>query len=159
MSVVARAGDEDDDPFQDLDANQQLQDLIAKTLPTQDRCSLEEYIGGDSSLSVCIEMDDNSWEDTFLATLSGQSSADNRDEELAVDEQDESEDDMEDTQVLPKLKSFREAIQSLEDVRCFLQSRGCTSEAISTGTMIDNLVSRVPSATQTTLHDYYPACQ
>ena len=112
-----------------------------------------EYIGGDNSLCVCIETDDNTWEDTFIATLSGQSSADNRNEELAVDEQDESEDDMEDTQVLPKLRSFRKAIQCLKDVRCFLQSRGCTSEAISTGTMVDNLVSRVPSATQATLHD------
>ena len=66
---------------------------------------------------------------------------------------------MEDTQVLPKLTSFREAIQCLEEVRCFLQSRGGTSEAISTGKMIDSLVFRVPSATQTTLHNYYPACQ
>ena len=82
-----------------------------------------------------------------------------RDEELAVDEEDESEDDMKNTQVLPKLKSFGEAIHCLEDVLCFLQRRGCTSEAISTGTMINNLVSRVAFATQTTLHDYYPACQ
>ena len=100
-------------------------------------------------------MDDNSWKDTFLASFSGQSSADVRDEEPAADEQDESEDDMEDTQVRPKLKSFKEAIQSLEDIQCFLQSRGCTSGAISTGTIIDNLVSHVPSATRTTLHDYY----
>ena len=78
---------------------------------------------------------------------------------MTMDEQDESEDGMEDTQVLPKLKSFREAIQSLEDVRYFLQSRGWTSEAISTGTMIDNLVSHVSYAIQTTLHDYFPACQ
>ena len=48
-------------------------------------------------------MDYNIWEDTFLASLSGQSSADNRDEKPAVtmDEQDESEDDREETQVLP----------------------------------------------------------
>ena len=56
---------------------------------------------------------------------------------------------MEGTQVLPNLKSFREAIQSLEDVRYFLQSQGWTSEAISTGTVIDNLVSHVPSGTET----------
>ena len=86
----------------------------------QDRCSLEEYNVGDCFLSVCMEMDENSWEDNFLAALSGQSSADNRNEELAVDEQDENEDDMEDTQVLPKLKSFKEAIQCLQ---CFLRSR------------------------------------
>ena len=66
LSVVTRVGEhEEEDPFQDLDANLQLQDLIAKTLPTQDWCSLEECIGGDSSLPVCLEMDDNSWEDTF----------------------------------------------------------------------------------------------
>ena len=73
--------------------------------------------------------------------------------------QDKSEDDMEDAHVLPKLKIFREAIQSLEDVRCFLQSQGCTSEAISTGTMIDTLVSLVPSATQTTLYDCFLTSQ
>ena len=79
LSVAARVGeDEHDDPSQDLDANQQLQDLITKTLSTQDQCSLEEYIDGDSPLSVCIEMDSNIWEDTFLASLSGRSSAYNR---------------------------------------------------------------------------------
>lgn len=105
------------------------------------------------ALSVCIEMNDNSWEDTFLVSLSGQSSADIRDKELAADEQDKSEDDMEDTEVLPKLKSFKEAIRSLNDIQCFLQSWGCTSEAIFTDTIINNLVLHVPSATQTTFHD------
>ena len=40
-----------------------------------------------------MEMDDNSREDTILASLSGQSSADVRDKELAADKQDESEDE------------------------------------------------------------------
>ena len=73
--------------------------------------------------SVCIEMDDNSWEDTLLIILSGQSSVNNRDEKLAVNEQDESGDDMEHTKVLPKLQCFREAIQCWEDVWCFLEPR------------------------------------
>ena len=72
-----------------------------------------------------------------------------------MDGQDESEDDMEGAHVLPKLKSFRGAIQSLEDVWCFLQSQECTAEAISTGTKIDTLVSHVPSATHATLHDFF----
>ena len=53
---------------------------------------------------------------------------------------------------VPPIHSLIEAIQCLEDVRCFLQSRGCTSEAISTGAMIDNFVSRAPSATQIIIH-------
>ena len=69
----------DDDPFHDLGTNHQLLELIAKTLPTQDRCPLKEYVSGDTSLSVCIEMDDNNWEDIFLASFSEQSSADVRD--------------------------------------------------------------------------------
>ena len=48
LSVATRVGE--DDPFQDLDASQQLQDLTAKTLSTQDQCSLKEYTDGDSSL-------------------------------------------------------------------------------------------------------------
>ena len=46
--------------------------------------------------------------------------------------------------------SLIEVFQCSEDVRCFLRSLGCTSEAISTGAMIDNFASHAPFATQTT---------
>ena len=40
-----------------------------------------------------------------------------------------------------------------------LTSEGGRLEAIFTGTMIDNLVSRTPSTTEATCYGYYQACQ
>ena len=154
LAVVTRgAEDEDDDPFQDLDANTDMQDLIARVMPTQDLCSLEEYINGDESLPVCVEMDDDSWEDTFLTSLSGPSSGGNS--ELDEDDEEDNEHDTEDALLPPKLKNFKEAIHSLEDVQHFLQSRGCTHEAFCVGTVIDSVAHLYTSAKQRTVLDYF----
>ena len=57
----------------------------------------------------------------------------------------------------PKLKSYREAIQSLEDSQIFLDSRGCLEAAthVSSNSLI-NLVTchHVSNLTQTTLDQY-----
>ena len=40
----------------------QLQKIIVRALPGHDVYSLDEYISGEGSLPVCLEMDDMSWE-------------------------------------------------------------------------------------------------
>ena len=55
----------------------------------------------------------------------------------------------------PKIKSYREVIQSLEDSQVFLDSRGCLEAATPASSLI-NLVSchHVSNLTQTTLDQY-----
>ena len=55
----------------------------------------------------------------------------------------------------PKIKSYREAIQSLEDSQIFLDSRGCLEAATHASSLI-NLVAchHVSNLTQTTLDQY-----
>ena len=55
----------------------------------------------------------------------------------------------------PKLKTYKEAIMSLEDVQLFLESRGRAEEAMQVGAFMDTLsVVQIATAQQTTLHDY-----
>ena len=65
-------------------------------------------------------MDGNDWEDNYSPQLDQLSA-------LALDE-----DDDQDLEELPEptLHSFSEAIKSLDDVKRFVESRGCIKEAI-----------------------------
>ena len=56
--VTCGADSQDNEPFLDLDASTQLQELMVKALPSEDICSINEYISGEGSLSVCLGMDD-----------------------------------------------------------------------------------------------------
>lgn len=48
MEVVTRGTLDDFDPFDDLDTERQLQDLISRTMPTAEACTADEYIHGPS---------------------------------------------------------------------------------------------------------------
>ena len=79
---------------------------------------------------------------------------------LGQEDQDEEESDNEQPspefeQPQSKIKSYKEAILSLEDIQLFLESRGCLQDAMQVGNFMDNL-SAVQTATakQTTLHDF-----
>ena len=41
------------DPFDDLDADHQVWDFIFRTMPAEDRCTVEEYINGEDRVPVC----------------------------------------------------------------------------------------------------------
>ena len=43
--------------------------FIEKTMPTDGRCTLDQYLKGDEDLSVCMELDDETWETDFLQQL------------------------------------------------------------------------------------------
>ena len=52
----------------------------------------------------------------------------------------------------PKLKNFKEAVESLEDVQQFLESRGYIEEALGIGSAIDTMtVLKLKSVKQTSL--------
>ena len=69
MEVITRGLEEDDeDPFLDSDLLM-LQSLIDKTTTAQENCTLDEYLHGDDYLPVCVDLDNDSWDDNFLAQL------------------------------------------------------------------------------------------
>lgn len=49
----------EEDPFQNIDEDVEMSSLISRTMGTLHQCSVEEYVNGDNSLSVCVDMDDN----------------------------------------------------------------------------------------------------
>ena len=85
------------DPFAAVDGVLDLQHLIERT--GSESCTPQEFIGGDDDLPVCVEMDDENWEKTFFDELS-ESEAD-----VASQEMDEDDDELDDGPVVPKLKT------------------------------------------------------
>ena len=69
-----------------------------------------------------------------------------------MDEDDKIDDD---GPVLPKLKTYKEAVNSLEDVYQFLEHKGHGVEALSIGASIDQLVAlKNCNSRQATLYEY-----
>jgi hypothetical protein len=64
--------------------------------------------------------------------------------------------DMDVLPLVPKITSFKEAIQSLEDVLLFLEDRGLFEQASSTSSLIDQVARCCfSSLSQVTLHHYF----
>ena len=59
---------EDEDPFVDLDGQDELQSLIDQISHSETCCDVDEYINGEDDMPVCMEYD-NDWEDHFFAGL------------------------------------------------------------------------------------------
>ena len=120
MAVPSRADDEENDPFNEVDADTDIQNLIERTMTNEECCSGTEYVSGDDCLPVCLELDDDKWDDHFMANIAGAQECDNEDEEGRSD----NESDREDQAAIPQLKSFKEAIASLEQIQHFLECHG-----------------------------------
>ena len=143
MAVVER---DEEDPFAEADARVALQSLINKTVSENDACPLEEYVNGDEDLAVCRDTNDSSWEGTFFETL-GQE----QDTEESEGEGDEQENTVDDEQPVT-IQSYKEANKLLEEVQHFLEAKGHLKEAITVGSIVDNVSNfQLASARQTTL--------
>ena len=59
---------EDEDPFVDLDGQDELQSLIDQISHSETSCDVDEYINGEDDVPVCMEYY-NDWEDFFLLAL------------------------------------------------------------------------------------------
>ena len=117
-----------DDPFQDVDREFQLSDLIPQVV-TNNACSINEYITGETNLPVCEELSEENWEEEFLVAACA-SMADNGDEDDDDDEdgnfddnndENDGDDDdvmeIEEEESMPKINTYKEAIVALEDVQ------------------------------------------
>ena len=131
LDVICRDTESDDnDPFLEADKLLELDRLIEKTV--DGGCSTDEFIGGGDDLQVCVEMDGDDWQSTFFDELTNNPGQEEDDSEEDSDCETEAEQD-----VVPKIKSYKEAIENLEDIVLFLQHKGNTKEAMSLGTTID----------------------
>ena len=101
------------------------------------------------TLLYVFDLDDEKWKENFMDNLVQEEIADTTEEESDVDEE------FDISLPSPKIKSYREAIQSLEDSQIFLDSRGCLEAATHASSLI-NLVAchHVSNLTQTTLDQY-----
>ena len=67
FSVVSRLY-EDEDPFDDIEAEEELHDLYDQISPSDTNCPVEEYINGEGDVPICMQYGDD-WEDSFFADL------------------------------------------------------------------------------------------
>ncbi len=92
LSVQALCDSED--PFQDIDAEVELNSLISSTMGTLSHCSAEEYIEGDDSLPICVDIDGEDWDECWLNSLVDEPEHSNAALSQSDDEQDQDDDDM-----------------------------------------------------------------
>ena len=104
-----------------------MSSLISHTMGILHQCSVEEHVNGDNSLSVCVDMDDDQWDASFLDSLT--------EEEEPVTAGEEEEEEFNVPPPVPKLQSFKEAVQALDDIKVFLEDHGHFEQA-STATAL-----------------------
>ena len=143
---------EDEDPFDDGEALEELHELLDRISPSDTNCPVEEYIDGEGDVPTCMQYNNN-WEDqTNLG--SSQAVSDSLAQE---DPDDEGQFDLEPPP--PKITRFQDAISSLEEVQSFLDWRGFSEEAITIASSMNKLTylhcESLNSTRQTTLHDYF----
>ena len=139
-----------EDPFEDIDETISLTPLLSAAMGTIGACSMSEYINGDNELPVCADLDDEHWEDNFMESLTQQ-------EATPAAEDSDPEDDVDVPPPVPKINDFKEAIQTLEDVQNFLESRNCLEMATKTNTLINKVAAyQASTMRQTTLTHFFP---
>ncbi len=77
-------------------------------MPSEQRCSLEEYLQGEEEVPLCVDIDREDWEANFIAQL--------------VDG-DEDDMDAEEEPVAIKYKKFTEVIKELDEIKPFFFRR------------------------------------
>jgi hypothetical protein len=133
FSVVRRLH-EDEDPFDDVEAQQEFHDLFDRISPSETNCPVEEYINGEGDVPICMQYDDD-WEDHFFAELGSSQAV--SDSLVQEDPDDEGQFDLEPPP--PKITRFQDAISSLEEVQSFLDRRGFSEEATRIASSVNKL--------------------
>ena len=116
---------EDEDPFDNIDGQEELHELYNQIFPSNTNCPLEVYINKEGDVPICMEYNSN-WEDSFFAEFGSTSHSLNQDDQ--EDPDDGEQFDLE-PPPLKKKTRFQDAISSLEDVQSFLDYKGFSDEA------------------------------
>ena len=142
---------EDEDPFQDIEIKTGMSSLISHSMGTLSHCSVDEYINGDNCLPTCVDIDGEDWDESWLNSL-----ADEPEPSSTRHVSNDEDEELDLPPCQPKLKSFRQAMKSLEDVRIFVEHSGCLEQASTTSCLISELAScHAKSLVQSTLDQYY----
>ena len=110
LAVISIIND-DEDPFLEADERMELDKLIEET--SDGGCILDEFLTGDNDLMICMAMDDDNWETVFFEELGESQEVDGDGDDAIEDDNDDDE------EAVPKLKSYKEAITALEEVSYF----------------------------------------
>ena len=118
--------------------------------------TVEDFVNGDSDLPVCQDIFDDKWEQEFLDQVAKKSSSEVT-EETGSSESESESDEEEEQNVVPQLKSLKEAIHALEDVTFFLDYKGYADEAYETSKLVNSVarLHSLNSARQTTINEYF----
>lgn len=139
-----------EDPFEDVDEAASLAPLISAAMGTQDACSVSDYVNGDSELPVCTDLDNDHWEDNFMDSLTQENTM------TPTEEDSDPESDVDLDPPVPVIKDFKEAIQTLEHVQDFLESRNCLEMATKMSALLTEVAAHQVSAMhQTTLTQFF----
>ena len=123
-----------------------LQGLIETTMTGIDHCPLEEYVNGENEVPVCLDASSESREEEFFVSLGREDKDDDDDDD---DEDQESEELSQEPPPQSKLKTYKEAISSLEDVQLFLENQGHVDESMQLGTLVDKrTIARISTMKQ-----------
>ena len=87
-----------------------------------------------TTLFLCVvDMDDEQWDKNFLDSLM---------EEVEPVTVNEEEEEFNVPPPVPKLQNYKEAIQSLEDVKIFLEDRGCFELASTSASLLAQMATK-----------------
>ena len=153
FSVVHRFYEEED-PFDDVEAQEVLHELLDRISRSDTNCPVEEYIDEEGDVPTCMQYKNN-WEDHLFAILGSSQAVSN----LLVQEDPDDEGQFDLELPPPKITWFQDAISSLEEVQSILDWRGFSEEAIMIASSMNKLTylhcESLNSARQTTLDDYF----
>ncbi len=101
-------------------------------------------------------MDDNSWDESFMLHLQEPANNSQQDDDEENDEEDDEEGGKDSDQPEPAIKTFKEAITSLEEVQHFLERKGQLAVSFKVGSILDSVAAmQSKSLTQRSLFDYF----
>ena len=142
----------DTDPFLECDLEEELHDLIEQSMPSSVQCSVREYIQGDDNIEVCLDKGGDDWEAEFMAQFNPEA-----EEQEEQDEDDDIEMDVEPAPL--KVTTYKQAVQCLEDVSHFLNSKGNIEAYSAVGLAMDMVAGmKVAASKQSSITDYFDSC-
>ena len=109
-----------------------MSSLISHTMGTLHQRSVDKNVDGNNSLSVCVDMDDDQQDASFLDSLA--------EEEHVTVEEEELEEEFNVPPFAPKLQ-FKEVIQSIDDSKVYLEDRGLFDQATAPTDLLAQMAS------------------
>ena len=135
---------------------EELAELIHRVHGSENASSVSEFLAAESEIPICSECTDSVWDEEFMAEIGPRSK-----EVCEHDDEDGDQDSPEDVEPPPpRLKNLREVMESLEDVRSYLELNGHTAEETKTEDLVNKVAwlqcSTTNSTVQSTLAQYFP---